>query len=309
MTDDRSFERAARSWLEVGPTRAPERALEAAFDQIASTPQERDWHVPWRLPKMTTPLRVASAAVIGVLAIGGAIYLVNPLGSSSGIGGPGPTPSPSSMPSPTPAPLALPEGVLSAGSYFFTPFAAAGSDACFAPPQEACIDSTNDDSVRVTLTVPDGWSANPAGVWPTDGDAAEAYLLVVRGASLYDDPCRSTANSSVPPEIPVGPTVDDFVDAVAAHPLLDATTPTDVTLAGYTGRYLEVQVPADISGCDVYRPWEPWLYTQGPGELWHLWVLDVDGVRVVVQSVDLPSTSAEIRTQLQAIVESIQIEP
>ena len=97
MTDDRSIERAARSWLEIGPTEAPERAVEAALLLIDTTPQERDWHVPWRLPKMTTPARVAAAAVIGVLAIGGALYALAPGGS--GPGGPGPAISPTPSPS------------------------------------------------------------------------------------------------------------------------------------------------------------------------------------------------------------------
>ena len=70
MTDDRSLERAARSWLEAGPTQAPDRAVEAALVRIETTPQERDLRIPWRLPKMTTPARVAAAAVIGVLAVG-----------------------------------------------------------------------------------------------------------------------------------------------------------------------------------------------------------------------------------------------
>jgi TolB protein len=99
MNDDRSLERAARSWLEAGPTQAPDRAVEAALLRIETTPQERDLRIPWRLPKMTTPARVATAAVIGVLAIGGAIYL----GGSglSSVAGPGPshTPTPSASPS------------------------------------------------------------------------------------------------------------------------------------------------------------------------------------------------------------------
>ena len=45
---------------------------------------------------MTTLLRVATAAVIGVLAVGGALYAVNP-GGSRWVGGPGPRPA-----SPTP---------------------------------------------------------------------------------------------------------------------------------------------------------------------------------------------------------------
>ena len=91
MTDDRSLERAARSWIEAGPTQAPDRAVEAALLRIETTPQERDLRIPWRLPKMTTPARVAAAAVIGVLAIGGAFYLFSPSGRSN-VGVPGPSP-------------------------------------------------------------------------------------------------------------------------------------------------------------------------------------------------------------------------
>jgi hypothetical protein len=100
MTDDRSLERAARSWLEDGPTQAPDRAVEAALLRIDITSQERDLRIPRRLPKMSTPARVAAAAVIGVLAIGGAFYLISPGNRSSvGVPGPSPTPSPSASPS------------------------------------------------------------------------------------------------------------------------------------------------------------------------------------------------------------------
>lgn len=102
MTDDRSLERAARSWIEVGPTQAPERAVEAALLRIQTTSQERDLRIPWRLPRMTTPARVAAAAVIGVLAIGGAFYLISPSGRSSvGVPGPSPTASPSASAEPS----------------------------------------------------------------------------------------------------------------------------------------------------------------------------------------------------------------
>ena len=43
MTDersiDRALERAARSWIEVGPTRAPDRPVEAALALIQTTNQ------------------------------------------------------------------------------------------------------------------------------------------------------------------------------------------------------------------------------------------------------------------------------
>jgi hypothetical protein len=322
MTEDRSLERAARSFIEAGPTQAPDRAIEAALLRIESTSQERDRRVPWRFPRMTTPARVATAAVMGVLAVGAAIFVLRPADPS--VGGPGPTPvptsspsataSPTPSPSPTPSgPAALQDGPLAAGTYVTTPFAQPGSDACGVPGQAGCIDSTDDDAIRITFTVPDGWSGSSTdGVSATDPQPdvpGGATLLFVRGASLYEDPCRTEDTTSNEPEIPVGPTVDDFSEAVAAHPLLDVTTPTEVTLAGYSGKYLELQVPDDISMCGVYRPWEPWYFAQGPGERWHLWILDVDGVRVVVQSIDHEGTTAARRAELQAIVDSVQIGP
>lgn len=68
MTDDRSLERAARSWLEAGPTGAPDRAVEAALARIQTTAQERDLRVPWRLKPMFDRL---AAAAVAIVAIGG----------------------------------------------------------------------------------------------------------------------------------------------------------------------------------------------------------------------------------------------
>lgn len=84
MTDDRSLERSARSWIEAGPTRAPERAVQHALTAIETTPQERDFGIPRRLPIMNTAPRLAAAAAIVVLAVGGAAYLLRPAASNVG---------------------------------------------------------------------------------------------------------------------------------------------------------------------------------------------------------------------------------
>jgi hypothetical protein len=78
MTDDRSLERAARSFIEPGPTRAPETVVERALDIIQITRQERDLWIPRRFTTMTMTTRVAAAAVVGVIAIGGAAFLLRP---------------------------------------------------------------------------------------------------------------------------------------------------------------------------------------------------------------------------------------
>jgi len=104
--DDRSLERAARSWLELGPTRAPDHAVDAALARIQTTRQERDLRIPWRLPRMNPLLRLATLAVVATIAIGGSLYF---LGGPGDVG-PQPTASPSAAPSPStlPAPTASP---------------------------------------------------------------------------------------------------------------------------------------------------------------------------------------------------------
>ena len=92
MTDDRTLERAARSWLEEGPTRAPDRAVDAALSRIQTTRQERDW-IPWRLPPMNPLTRLAAMAVLAAVVIGGSLYVLG--GRNGGIGS-----------EPSPAPIA-----------------------------------------------------------------------------------------------------------------------------------------------------------------------------------------------------------
>jgi len=94
MNDDRTLERAARSWLEAGPTEAPDHAVETALLRIQTTHQERDIRVPWRVRPMSTTARLAAAAIaIAVVAVGGA-FILKP-GTSPGVGTPPTSAAPS----------------------------------------------------------------------------------------------------------------------------------------------------------------------------------------------------------------------
>ena len=323
MSTDRDVTRIVRSWLEEGATALPDRVLDAVLDQVPATSQRRSWWPARRLNEMNNALKVAIVAVAVVVI---AVIGFNLVPRQGGIGGPGPSPtaSPTQTPAPTPSPIAspsasnvpaeFPDTPLQAGSYTVAPFA--GREAlCHMPPQPGCIETAADDTMRFTITVPDGWAGAGNGIWlngPANGPPDGAGLQFARGSWLLSDPCKY-----IDADIPVGPTVANFVDAVAAHPRLTTTTPVDVTLAGHTGKYFDLQVPADISKCEtepgtseppIYRPWEPGIYAQGPAQRWHQWVVDVDGIRVLVQSFDFAGTSAAHRAELQAIVNSIRIE-
>jgi hypothetical protein len=318
MSTDRDVTGIVRSWLEDGATTLPDRVLDNVLDQLPATPQRRSWWPARRFQEMTNALKLAiAAAAVVVVAIVGVNLL--PRNDGVGVAVPSPTPlaTPSPTPSPSPSPATIPEGPLAAGAYTFQPFA--GPDAqgiCAGQP--ACTESlADDDSIRVTFTVPDGWAGFGASVV----HAVEAYhpprgasLHFGRGGWLYSKLCGGPAG----PDVPTGTTVDEFVTALVDHPDLDLTNPVDVTLGGYSGKYLELRAPAntttdelgpDPSGCNYYFVWEPGIYAQGPNALWHIWVLDVNGIRVVVRSDSFPGTTPQVQAQLQAIVDSIQIEP
>lgn len=241
---------------------------------------------------------IATAAVIAVAIVGyGLLRGPNSVGPVA-------TPTLTPIPTPTASELRPP-----AADYTQHPFGIGGLGMC--PPRTLrdCAEDPSDDSITVTFHAPEGWEASaPSGVLvagnlPPDG----AGMIIHRGGFLYADPCRGEDYRSA--DISVGPTVEDWATALDARPLLQVTTPVDVTLAGYSGKYTELQVPSDLSRCLFYRPLDDTYSAQGPGQRWRFWILDVEGIRVVIQTTDYPTTPAETRTELQAIVDSIQIRP
>jgi len=94
--NDRSLERAARSWIEEGPTRAPDRPVDAALARIQTTRQERRLALPWTPPTLRPSMRHAGAAIVAVLAVSIAVFALRP---TSNFG----TPSQTATPSPTAA--------------------------------------------------------------------------------------------------------------------------------------------------------------------------------------------------------------
>ena len=252
---------------------------------------------PGRKPRLAI---VVAMAVVAIAAVG--ILVSNESEVAA------PTTTESTPSTTTDSPRTLTNGGLPAGSYIATPFAEEAT--ICTPSQSGCVDPVGADSISFTFTVPDGyrWTGQDSSwIWTASNRPPNGASLVFGlGGWVHSDPCTDGETSA---DIPVGLTVDEFANALADHPLLEVSTPVDVTLGGYSGKYLDLLVPADITECAAYRAWEYWLYAQAPGHRWHLWILDVDGVRVVVESMDYESTPEQVQTELQGIVESIQIEP
>jgi hypothetical protein len=304
MTASRDPERLIRAFLDEGPTDLPDRTYDAVRSHIDRT-RQRVVIGPWREPRMSNLARIAiAAAAVLVVAVVG----YNLLPGSGGPGGPGPSPSPSptATASPTPTPTGPPElaaGPVPAGTYVAHPFLA---------PNE---------SIGFQLTLPAGWEGGgplgraPVGAGPTTGhegpDGMSMGFLTI--TSLESDPC----NWNLGADVEVGPTVDDLANALAANAGYETTVPVDVTLGGFSGKRIDIQVPAglDLATCDDGQFWV-WavgdgqtIYAQGPEGRFHLWILDVQGRRVLVMTHDFPGTPPDDQAELQAIVDSIQIEP
>jgi hypothetical protein len=298
VSTDRDVTRIVRSWLEEGATTLPDRVLDDVLDRVPATPQRRSNWPARRASEMNNFARLAiAAAAVVVVAIAG----YNLLPRSSGPGGlptPTPTQTPTQTPTPTPVPTptALKDGSLEAGAYVAHPFPAPN------------------DSIGFTFNVPEGWQgAWPGAVIPTAGTAgpAGAAMAFIQVTGLFSDPCHG--NQAGAPTVPVGTTVDELVGAFAGQTAYDVTPATDVTLGGYSGKQMDLQLPSDVdfAACDggAFWVWDGPPYAQGPGNRWHLWILDVEGLRVVILAQDFATTSAEDQAELLAIVDSIRIEP
>lgn len=212
---------------------------------------------------MKISLAVAAVAVAAVLGFN---YLAN-----ANVGGPGPV-DPTATPTPTGTAVADPGGR--------RPYVI---DAPF--------------PVRITLELPDGWRS-----WAS---TADLHGLVVDNAmgegnsgwgpafwivqNVYADPCDS--DSGLDPQL--GPSVDDFVAAVAKLPGYQATAPTPVTVSGFDGVQFELTAPEYGDDCAAHRTWTTSSYTRSmePGETNRIQVLDVDGVRLVLTIVEYAYTT------------------
>ena len=169
-------------------------------------------------------------------------------------------------------------------------------------------------TLNATISVPAGWSSlDGRGV--AKGDDESSMVVVFWpfpedfAAGVYTDPCSWAGNEVDPP---VGPTVDDLANALAAQSMRGDPVPTDVTIGGYDGKILQMSVPDDIdfADCDLneFRSWAG-RHHQGPGQRDDVYILDVDGERQVLIAHRMPGVSEAAEAEQQAVIDSIQLTP
>ena len=300
MSADRDVTRIVRSWLEDGATALPDRVLDQVLDQLPTTPQRRAWWPARRFRAMNLPARIAvAAAVVAVVAVVG----VGVVPRGGGVGDARPTVTP--VPTPSPTPVALPSaGALAPGVY------AIGAGAI--------------TPVRMTFTVPAGWSTSDGLVYKLrgssaspprveEGDGVMLFTWVV--SHVYTDVCHWQGTLKA-----VGTTADQLAAVLHDQKGRTASSVTDSGLDGLPARRLDLTVPAglDVRTCDngIIRFWPD----PGPDESGGLCCSPVGSTDVVYALVGggksftvvarhQANSSAQDLAELDQLVASIRFEP
>ena len=175
------------------------------------------------------------------------------------------------------------------------------------------------DRYRITLTVPAGWEGWAFGVLPTregPGPPAGRGIGLWIVDNIYADPCRWDRGLLEPPP---GPSADALAAALKAQWGRYATPPTTGDLNGTPVIEMDLTVPPDIRLSDCARErgnayflyWPQrgggGRYAQGPGQREHLWILELEGARLVVGASYFPETPASGREELWDIAASVQV--
>ena len=163
--------------------------------------------------------------------------------------------------------------------------------------------------VRLTFEVPDGttaWAYTSAGSQINLGTPSwEVSFEIVE--NVVADPC-----STEQLDPPVGPGVDDLVSALSGLDGFEATPATDVAIDGYDGKQFVLTAPAEgEAACGEMFTWSTTTRQNGVGasEVAEIQIVDVAGVRLLVALAYAPPLSSAERSQVDVILDSVQLEP
>ena len=248
---------------------------------------------------MMNSIRVG--AVLGVIAIGVVGFGLFGSGNESLTGGPALTARPSLPATPTATPAATPAPT----SRAITPWPTLlepGAHEVGSPFR-----------VRVAFTVPGGWQGEIPGpnlaILEREGRSTGINFQLFD--TVWADPCDFDRGALEPP---VGQSVDDLVSALVAMPTIEVSRPSDVTLGGRDATSLVLTAPATSEGCTLddegrLRIWQLPLgatLSLAPGEQTRVWILDVEGERLVIDVPVNPGQNPDDVAEIQEILESLR---
>jgi hypothetical protein len=282
-----------------GLTPLPDTTRDAIRARLPTTRQIGTLPAPMRYLSMSMSIPAPARYGLVAAAVGAAVALGAPflgLGSNRGTGDSA-TPTPTSTSAPTSTPDPTPE-LIEPGA--IEP--AADLDNSYRLLQAGTYHV--DLPMRITFTVPAGWSE-----WAYTSEATQLNLMGPISGELSFEIVENVSADPCTDELldpPVGPSVDDLVTALSALEGFDVSPVTNVKIDGYRGKQLTLTSPT--SGCDM-QTWATSTRQNGVGlgEVNHVRILDVDGVRLLIGLA--PPDDATTQRQVEAILDSIRITP
>lgn len=235
-------------------------------------------------------LGVGAAAVVLVLVLG---YQFLP---GRGTGAPEATATP--IPSPTASPVSL--------TYSQTVQNLA--------PGAYRIPAGSQTPADLTFTVPAGWQAQYLGFTKHMAQPGEVGLVPFIVTHVYTDTCAPEGEFEL---APIGPTVDDLASALEALGGAEVSPAEDITVDGYPAKRVDLAFSEDIDLADCRVPtlqvWanasETDFFAQHPGSAASVYIVDVRGQTVVITASRRNAASESDVAEMEAVVDSVQIEP
>jgi hypothetical protein len=191
---------------------------------------------------------------------------------------------------------------------------------------------------RIFATVGEGWGAdnNVPVIYPRGGPGSMkeggGWMMFSRPSAVFSDACHATGPT--PYHLGSVTTLDGLVAAlIEQQGWVDVTAPSDISIDGYAGKAFQRTAPADMSDCDTmgpgygprvrtgtapYAAFLSWENDRGdrmsgggpyePGQIETLWIIDIDGTVVLINTRPFPEASAATNAEFAAVLDSIRIE-
>ena len=282
-----------QGWIDDGPSPndMPDRVFDNVMERVPTIGQRRNGWPPATLPSLNLIARVGFASLVVVLAVWAGYNAPR----SVDFAGPGPSAS---------------EGEAEAVAVRQTLKYWTGREI---PSGTYYVDEPF--PMRIALTVPEGMSgvgvvSGFAGLCATACDPEIAGLDLWEVDNGYADACAGTTLDP-----PIGPTVDDFVEYLHGVQRLSVRTVREASIAGYDGTYVETVADDDVSDCSygllsIFYNRDGGIYARRPvaAAVDRMWVLDIDGRRLVVDVFSAPDATDAQVAALVKIVESMRVE-
>jgi hypothetical protein len=163
----------------------------------------------------------------------------------------------------------------------------------------------------VVIQAPEGFRRFGDGTFLHLEDEPFRAMALVTAERVPADPCGSAGGDKFAAAVDPGPSVGDLAEALVAQKGAVTSEPVPVTIDGRQGLYLTYQVAKgiDFAKCeaqafDLFSGPDGTVYFTAARERAAIWILDVDGERLVLAWLAQPGVTRAQMREMTGMVES-----